>query len=135
MLEQAAHLLNAYGGCNAWSDVEAFVLKERRLVVVVYHHFHTRYCRQEGDVILLLCSQDKGKACKPKKREAYNNFIWAKIGAPPRLEFSALIESALTEEPGFFYRNLVSGQVATAPTFSKTGIIFCLKKKIIFCLL
>lgn len=89
-LEQVANLLNAYGGCNAWSDVKAFMLKEWCLIVVVYHHFHTCYCRQEWDVILLLCSQDKGKSCKPKKREAYNNLFWAKIATPPRLEFSTL---------------------------------------------
>ena len=91
-LEQVANLLNAYGSCNAWSDVKAFMLKEWCLIVVVYHHFHTCDCRQEWDVILLLCSQDKGKSCKPKKREAYNGLFWAKIGIPLCLEFSALIK-------------------------------------------
>lgn len=90
-LEQVANLLDAYDSCNAWSDVKAFMLKEWCLIVVVYHHFHTCYCRQEWDVILLLCSQDKGKSCKPKKREAYNSLFGAKIGTPPHLEFSALI--------------------------------------------
>lgn len=136
-LEQVANLLNAYGSCNAWSDVKAFMLEEWCLIVVVYHHFHTCYCRQEWDVILLLCFQDKGKSWKPKKREAYNNLFWAKIGTPLCLEFSALIKllSQLTEEPFFFLRDLVSGQVVTAPAYSKTVIIFCLKTKIIFCLL
>lgn len=69
-LKPAANLLDANGGGNAWSDVKAFMLEEWCLVVVVYHHFHTCYCRQEWDVILLLCSQDKGKSCKTKKREA-----------------------------------------------------------------
>lgn len=91
-LAQVADLLNAYGSCNAWSDVKAFMLEEWRLIVVVYHHFHTCYCRQERDVILLLRSQDKGKSCKPEKREAYNNSFWAKIGTPLCLDVSALIK-------------------------------------------
>lgn len=94
-LEQVTNLLNAYGGCNAWSDVKAFVLKEWCLIVVVYHHFHTCYCRQEWDVILLLCSQDKGKSCKPQKREACNNLFGVEIGTSPHLEFSALMKLLL----------------------------------------
>lgn len=99
-LEQATNLLNAYGGCNAWSDVKAFVLKEWCLIVVVYHHFHTCYRRQEWDVILLLCSQDKGKSCKPQKREAYNNFFGVEIGTSACLEFSALMKLLLAHRRG-----------------------------------
>lgn len=84
--EQGVYLLNANDRCDAWSDVKAFVLEERGLIVVVYHDLHTCYCRQEWDVILLLGSQDKGKSCKPRKREAYENLLWAQIGTPLLLE-------------------------------------------------
>lgn len=54
-------LLDADGGGDARPDVEALVLQERGLVVVVDHHLHPCHRGQQGDVILLLCPQDKGQ--------------------------------------------------------------------------